>query len=255
MSSKAKLLILLCCLTLSMSVSLPCRAQDATRHILIRKVVVKPGANVKFEEFVRKYKQAVKKTGAPDRWMASQSFVGGNNYNFVTPFTSWGAFARESNVLAQAYDDKEVKHLWELLQESVAKEKVINYTFNTDLSRVAPAGQQNVAVILYKFKLHMGKEQKFAEYVRKIKEATDATAPEDHWEMLDPGIGAKGPLIVIPIKAWTDLDKPNKPLQDRLTEHFGKKEGMRIFRQGEATIEKFSSSLHRVRLDLAFPPG
>lgn len=256
MPSITRFVSLLCCIAVLLCASMASLAQDAPTNILLNKIVVKPGMNDKFEEFAGKFKEAVEKTGAPYRWLVSQSFVGGgNSYNFVVPFSSWGVFAEQREVLKEAYSQREVNRLMGLLQDSVVKEKSAAYSLNMSASRPAPQSDTpNVAVVLYYITPKQGMDQQLVEFARKIKEATDATAPELYNEFLNPGIGADHFLVVIPVKAWTDLDTQAKPIAQRLTEHFGKEEGAKIMEQGEASVANFKSKLHVIRPDLALPP-
>ena len=255
MTSISKFASLLFSLTLLLCVSVPSLAQDVPQKVILEKYVVKAGTNDKFEEVIKKFKEAVNKTKAPYRWLVSKSFVGGgNSYNIVIPFTSWGTFSEQRDVLKEAYSKREVDRIMGLLEESVIKEKVIAYTFNVDASRPAPSGTTEVAVQLYYIRVKQGMEPQFREFAKQVKEATDATAPDAYSEFFNPGFGADSYLVVVPVKDLKDLDKPNKPLIQRMTEHFGKEKGAKLMQEGEATIASFKSQLQMVRPDLALPP-
>ena len=179
MTSISKFASLLFSLTLLLCVSVPSLAQDVPQKVILEKYVVKAGTNDKFEEVIKKFKEAVNKTKAPYRWLVSKSFVGGgNSYNIVIPFTSWGTFSEQRDVLKEAYSKREVDRIMGLLEESVIKEKVIAYTFNVDASRPAPSGTTEVAVQLYYIRVKQGMEPQFREFAKQVKEATDATAPD-----------------------------------------------------------------------------
>ena len=255
MSSISRFVSLLCCTALLMCASLTSQAQDAPQRVIVRKYVVKVGANDKFEEAVKKFKEAVKKTKAPYRWLASQSFVGdGNSYNIVIPFSSWGTFAEERNVLKEAYSKREVDRILGLFEESVVKTKSAAYTVNMDASRPLPAGSPEVAVLLLYINPKQGMGQQLQQFATKVKEASVATEPDAYFEFLNGGIGAKGNLVVIPVKAWTDLDRELKPIPQRLSEHFGEKEGAKILETGGASIANEKTNLQVIRADLANPP-
>jgi len=256
MSSISRFVSLLCCIAvlLCASLSSQAQAQDAPQRVILEKYVVKVGANDKFEEFVKKFKEAVKKTNAPYRWLASQSFVGGgNSYNIVIPFSSWGTFANEKDVLKEAYSKREVDRIMGLLEESVVKMKSAVYTMNMDASRPLPSGTPEVAVQLLFITPKQGMDQQLQQFATKVKEATVATEPSAYFEFFNGDIGAKGDLVVLPVKAWTDLDKELKPIPQRLTEHFGEKDAAKIMELG-ASVANIKSTLHVVRPDLANPP-
>ena len=255
MSSVSRFLSLFCCTALLICTSLASQAQGVPQKVILEKYVVKAGANDKFEEVIKKFKEAVNKTKAPYRWLVSQSFVGGrNSYNIVIPFSSWGTFSEQRDVLKEAYSKREVERIMGLMTKSVVKEKVMSYTFNTDASRPLPAGSTEAAVLLYYIKVKQGMGPQYQEFAKQIKEATDATAPDVHFEFFNPGIGADSYMVVVPVKDLKDLDKAPKPMMQRMTEHFGKEKGMKLVQQGEGTVASFKSQLQMVRPDLALPP-
>ena len=257
MQSISKFVSLLCCTAVLICAALTSQAQDAPTNVLLYKVVVKPGMNDQFEEYIGKFKEAVEKTGAPYNWLASMTFAGGGNgYHFVVPFSSWGTFAEQRDVIKEAFNKREVNRIMGLYQDSTEKEKTVSYSINMDISRPAPQSDQpNVAVNLFYITPKQGMGQQFVQYARKIKEATDATAPDAYYEFLNPGYGVNSFLVVSPVKTWKDLDTPPKPIPQRLTEHFGAEEGAKIMEQGNASIANFKSKLHVVRPDLARPPA
>lgn len=255
MSVISRFVSLLCCIAFLMCASLTSQAQDAPQRVIVEKYVVKAGTNEKFEEVIKKFKEAVNKTKAPYRWLVSQLFVGGgNSYNIVIPFSSWGTFAEERNVLKEAYNKREVDRIMGLLEESAVKVKRVAYEFNADASRPAPSGTPEVAVVLFYIKVKQGMGPQFQEFAKKVKEATDATAPDAYSEFFNPGFGADSYLVVVPVKDLKDLDKENKPMMQRMTEHFGKEKGAKIMQDGLATVESFKSQLQMIRPDLALPP-
>jgi len=231
-------------------------AQDTQQRLFFRNVVVKSGANARFEEFIGKVKEAVEKTDSSDRWYASQNVVGdGNSYIFVTPFSSWELFANPQDVLGDAYSDREVKRVLGLLESSVESMSTAVYTVNQDLSRPAPESDQpNVAVLQYHVTLNSGMDQQFNEFVSKLKEATDAVAQDQYWVTLSPGIGASGPVFVIFAKSWSQFDTESSPVPQRLTEHFGEEEATRLLEMWPSIINSGSSTMNRPRPDLANPP-
>jgi len=222
---------------------------------MVRNVIVKPGAGAKFEEFIGKYKEAAEKINAPYYWLASQAAVGGgDSYDIVLQFSSWKAFDNPRDVLKDAFGANEAKRLWSLLEDSAVSTTTAAYTANPELSRPAPqSNQAEVAVLLIHLTVRPGMDMQFYEYAKKVKEATDATAPNLYWTMLMPDIGASGPLVAIPISSWSDLDTSGKPIPQRLTEHLGAAEGFRVQAMGQAAVESLTTKVHRVRMDLARP--
>ena len=253
--SISRIISLLCCISLLMCASLASRAQDAPEKVIVEKYVVKSGTNDKFEEVIKKFKEAVQKTKAPYRWLVSQSFVGdGNSYNIVIPFTSWGTFANQQDVLKEAYSKREVDRINGLMEESVVKMKSAVYTMNMDATRPLPGGTPEVAVQLLFITPKQGMEQQLQQFAAKVKEASVATEPAAYYEFFNGGMGANGDLVVIPVQKWTDLDRQLKPIPQRLSEHFGEKEGAKIMEMAQTSVANIKTVLHVVRPDLANPP-
>jgi len=222
---------------------------------MVRTIVVKPGTNAKFEEFILKIKEAAEKTNAPYRWFASESFAGGpDTYNTVLIFNSWTMFEGQQDLLEAAYNKREVSRILKLLEDSVESSTSTVYTLNTALSRMAPAGQEELGVILANLTLNSGMNEQFVDFMGKLKVATEATTPNAYWETWMPDFGGSGPLIVIPVKNWSQLDTPDKPLAQRFAEHFGDQEGKQIMEQLPKIVASASFILHVNRPDLARPP-
>lgn len=256
MVPKIRLITLICFFMVVVAGIPSLQAQDAAQHYLILNIKVKPGANKRLEEFVGKYKDAVNKISAPDRWLASQAFAGGgNSYNFVVPFSNWTTFANPRDILDEAYNDREERKVLGLLEDSAVSMTRTAYTVNPDLSRSGPASdQQELGVILIYTKLNPGMEAQFAEFMTKLREATDATAPNAYWTTLDSNFGGSGPLIVVPVRSWAQLDNPEKQAPQRFTEHFGEKESQRLMALLPRIFASAEVILHVARPDLANPP-
>ena len=261
---RSSALVALCTATLVISPGI-CAQTAAPQKYDVITIEVKPGANAQFEEFVHKLRDAVEKNKGPERWLASQSMSGNSVYTFTRPFATWaGEFGQAaSDPLIKAYGDQEAARLLGLLAASAANESTAFYVGRPDLSRPRPpvaAGSPAatpVAVEYLDLNVKLGKEQQFEGYVKKLIEATNKAAPNAYWEMRQRQFGpgnAAGYRVVLTYATWADLDKPEKPLQQRLTEQFGGAEGERL--QGLATdaLQGVNSRLNRVRTDLERPP-
>lgn len=235
-------------------------AQEAPAKYSTVVIEVKPGMNGPLEELLRKFRDAAEQTNGPQRWLASQSMSGNPVYTINIPFGTWAEFgpADDTNPLVAAYGQEEATRLLGALQTSVASNVTTIYVARPDLSRPPPEGQGTpVAVLFIDLTVRLGMEQQFEEYVGKIIEATNATAPNAHWlmrqRMFGPG-NAPGYRVVVTFQQWADLDAPEKPLPQRLREHFGAEEGARLETLGTAAVQGVNERLNRVRSDLARPP-
>ena len=255
MLTRSKIISIVSSLALLFFTAVTLQAQDAPQHAMVRTTVVKPGTNAKFEEFILKIKEAAEKTDAPYRWVTSVAFAGGDeSYNTVLLFNSWTMFDGQQDLLEAAYSKREVTRILKLLEDSVVTTHSTVYTLHTELSRMPPADQEELGVILAELTLNSGMNEQFADFMGKLKVATDATAPNAYWETWTPDFGGSGPLIVIPVKNWSQLDVQEKPLPQRFAEHFGEQEGRQIMETLPKMLSNASFTLHVNRPDLARPP-
>jgi hypothetical protein len=226
-------------------------------------IEVKPGMQRQFEEFIHKFRDAVEKNRGPQRWLANAAVSGSPVYTFTREFGTWTEFGQDApEPLVAAYGEQEAGRLLGLLQSSVACESTTIYVARPDLSRPAPANAAStatpVAVRYIDVNVKLGKEQQFESYMKKVIEATNATAPNAFFQtrqrMFGPG-NSSGYRVDVEFQKWSDLDTPDKPPPQRLTEHFGAAEGERLEALGNDSITGFSRRLNRVRADLGRPPA
>ncbi len=232
-------------------------AQDAPGRWSVLTVEVKPGANAQFEEFIQAFREAAVETDSSLYWLVSQTEVGGsNNYAFHRPISSWAEVETPAGaILSEVYEDQEVERLLALYNSSAARIHTAAYLDRPDLSRAAPPMPDVVAVNYLDIGIHQGMNQQFEEFVRHLVEASEATAPSAYWEMRAPSFGARNAYrVVVAFSEWADADVVQKPIPQRLAEHYGEVRGAQILEEGNAAIESFRSSLRRTRGDLARPP-
>ena len=264
MLSQLRLTAIIGICAVMLSASCSTGAQPAPAKYSVLTIEVKPGMNGQFEEFIHKFRDAVEKNKGPQRWRANASVSGNQVYNFTREFGTWTEFGQDApEPLVAAYGEQEAGRLLGLLQTSVASTTTAIYVARPDLSRPRPANAANaaaaaVAVLYIDLNVKLGKEQQFEDNTKKLIEATNATAPNDFWEMrqrmFGPGNGA-GYRVVVVFQKWSDLDAPDKPLRQRLTEHFGTAEGERLDALGTDSLQGINQRLNRVRADLGRPPA
>jgi hypothetical protein len=234
-------------------------AQDAPELSSVLTVEVKPGTNGQFEEFVTKFRDAAEETNSSLRWRAVSAESGSDAYVFTRPFGSFAALEDAGPDLTEVYGAEEAQRLLGLLAASAASMSTTIYADRPDLSRPWPALEGTPAAVLYiDLNVRVGMEAAFEDYVHKVVEATDATAPEAFWLMrqrvFGPGTANGAYRVAVVFPEWSDLDAQEKPIPQRMREHFGAEEGDRL----EATVPEFlvniRETLHRVRTDLAREP-
>jgi hypothetical protein len=240
-------------------------AQNAPQKFSVATVEVKPGMAGQLGEFIKKFRDAVEKTKGPQRWLASESMSGNSVLIFTMPF---GTFADLANVagdpLVAAYGEQEAARLLGTLQSAVASESTTIYTDRPDLSRPRPApaggaaGNPPVAVLYVDINVKAASVSQFESFVKKLIEATSATAPTEYWNMRQRMFGpgnTPGYRVVVQFPTWADLDKPGKSIEQRIREHFGAEEGDKLLAANADTILGVNQRLARVRSDLARPPA
>lgn len=234
-------------------------AQEAPQMFSSLSVEIKPGTAPQFEEFLSKFKAAAEQTDSPLRWTAAQSVSGSPIYTFTRPFQSFAAFGDAFPDLAKAYGAEEGARLMGLLQSSAVSESSSIYMLRQDLSRPWPQLQGSPAAVLFiDIEVRPGKELVFEDYAKKLVEATNATAPNEHWQMRQRMFGEGGSAmyrVVVVFPEWANLDMQPAPIQERISEHFGATEAYRLEAGMTDAIEGVTQRLNRARPDLARPPG
>jgi len=241
-------------------------AQNAPEKYMVLTVEVKPGMDAQFEQFIHKFRDAVEKNKGPQHWLASSSMSGNAVYVFTVPFATWtGQFGQEApNPLIAAYGEQEAAKALGLLAASAESETTAIYVARPDLSRPRPqatGGQPAatpVAVEYVDLNVKIGKEQQFEGYVKKLIEATNKAEPTAYWQMRQRTFGpgnTPGYRAVVQYLTWADLDKQNKPFQQRLTEAFGAADAEKIQGLAADALQGRNQRLARVRVDLERPPA
>jgi hypothetical protein len=233
------------------------QSQQTPQLLSILTIDVKPGANAQFEEFIAKYREAAERTGSALRWLAASSETGSSRYSFARPFGSFSALADEGPDLMKVYGPDEARRLMGVFQAAVSGMATAIYTARPDLSRPGPQSQTApVAVLFIDVTVRPNREADFEDLAKKVVEASDATAPEAHWNMFAPLFGGGSTYrVVVDVPSWNFLDKPPKPIEQRLREHFGEGEAQRLNELMTAVVDHVDQSLNRVRPELARPPA
>jgi len=160
--------------------------------------------------------------------------------------------------LVEVYGAEEGGRLLGLLQASAASMSTSIYVERPDLSRPAPEAETPPAAVLYiDITVSIGGERRFEDYARKVIEATNAKAPDAYWLMrqrlFGPG-NANNYRVIVLMPQWADIDTPNKPIPQRMQEHFGAAEAERLDAALGDAIQGINQRVNRVRTDLARPP-
>jgi hypothetical protein len=228
-------------------------AQDAAQSVSVLQVEVRPGSQGAFEEFVRHYKAAADKVGTTPSWYASSPAIGPTTmYSFSRPFSSFRELADPGNPMAAVYSTEEIARLQEVFRASVVASRTMTYDVRPDLSRPRPsdAPEPEVAIATL-IEVKPGKAVQFEIYAKKVREATSEVAPQVYWTMFAPDIAAGTTYAVWAPTTWAALDNRPSPIEQRLLEAFGRRQGQEIHANGMDAIVGVTSQLRRVRPDLS----
>ena len=228
-------------------------AEDAPpRGFNVTVFQIAPGHIQQFEAGSMKFKAAADKVGSP-AYNAYSAAIGNNGqYAFVSPFNSYQEYATQRNVMAEVYEGEELAKLGQDFQESVSSVDSYVIVPRPDLGIAPPEFETPPEILLLiAVTVKTGMGPQYVEFLEKLVEATKATAPDAYYSAFQPGFGS-GPIwrFGIPMN-WVDLDTPGKPLLQRLTEHFGKRNGERINQAGQDAVESVEFTVSRVRVDLS----
>ncbi len=234
-----------------LGVSFAAHAQDAAPSVSALTVHVKPGMNQQFEEYLKAFVAAADKTSPKLEWLSAQSMTGGPVYVFNRAFGSWAELGAAGPDFVAAFGAPEAKRLAGLLQASVESVSTAIYRRRMDLSRPWPALEGVPDAVVHIFITVQGNMgPQFESFVGKVIEATAATAPNAYWLMDEPGAGATDYRVTVIAKSWSDLDKPDKPIPQRILEHFGQAEGQKLLAESNGAIEGIETRISRTRPDL-----
>lgn len=214
---------------------------------------IAPGTNAIFEEVSMKFKAAADKLeGIPPYFAFSPAIGNDGVYAFASPFSSFANLAAQRQVLVEAYEPEEVARLTGLIRESVVRTNTYIVVPRPDLGIPAPDSDSPPEITLslsVTVKPNMGPQ--FQDYLKKLIEATKATDEGTYWSTFQPGFGARRVWGIRIATSWKNLDTPPKPIPQRLTEHFGKRVGERIYQDGQDAIEDIEVAIERYRSDLS----
>ncbi len=229
--------------------------QDNSGLMQVIKVKVRPGAGPQFEEFLRAFRDASRKQGLKNYWLASQSVSGEPTYTFNGQLKGWADLGNAGPQLANAFGQKEADRLEGLASASIASMKTAFYRTHVDLSVLPPQQMPKppAAVIYFAITLKPGMEQQYMEGSRKTREASLAVTPDSHYVVQMPEFGADSVRVIGLVQSWDDLEATPGP-QQRVIQHFGADEGGKIVAKINDTVANLAMELDRTRPDLSYQP-
>ncbi|MCZ6501289.1 MAG: hypothetical protein O6945_02100 [Gammaproteobacteria bacterium] len=228
-------------------------SEDAPpRGLTVNLFQVAVGRAQEFEQVSMKFKAAADKIKSPEYFGYSPGIGNNDLYAFVSPFNSYQEFATQQNVLAEVYEGEELAEIGQMFQDSVTSTDSYVIVPRPDLGIAGPEFETPPEILLLiAVTVKNGMGLQFEAYLEKLVEATKATAPDLYYNAFQPGLGS-GLIWRFGIaQNWVDLDTQPKPIPQRLTEHFGRRNGERIFQDGQDAIESVEFTVSRFRPDLS----
>ena len=187
-------------------------AQNAGEFLVIHNIQVRSGANVQFEEYIKKIKEAAEKTGARQYWSASQLTFGGpgNTYFIGLQFDKWGemdGWGAVPQILEEAYGEEEAAKILRSGRMAVESSETTISRLMEDLSynlkAMAPAPM--IRVRISEIKRDM--QQDYRVFIAKVNEAMEKAGDQR------PAIrrlSTLGPSAVYtsatPFEKWSEWD-------------------------------------------------
>ncbi len=249
--SPQRLLSLMCLLVFVYPVAI---AEEAgPRGFSVLNVEVKQGGALAFEQAARRFKAASDKLNTPTYFASSPGIGQDRMYTFANPFNSFTELSEQRNVLVEAFGEEEAQKVFAMLQESVESVESFIAIPRPDMSIYGPDRETPPEITLViTLTAKAGMIDEFEDYSDKIIESTKAVAPDLYWNMYQFGLGGAARTYSVRINQdWADMDRPSKSIRERLVEHYGKRQGERIFAEGQASIESVSTAVRRIRADLS----
>ncbi len=244
-----------CLVALVVVVSGHAMGQETSNLMQVITVKVRPGAGPQFEEFLRAFRDASRKQGLKNYWLASQSVSGEPTYTFNGALNGWSDLGNAGPQLAKAFGQKEADRLEGLVNGSVDSIKTVFYRTHPDLSVLPPQQMPKppAAVMYFSIMLKPGMEQQYLDGSQKTREASLAVTPNSYYVLQMPEIGARSVRVIGLVQKWEDLEANPGP-QQRVIQHFGADEGGKIVAMINDTVANLTVQLDRTRPDLSYQP-
>ena len=243
---------LMCLLMVIVSPLVIAEENAGPRGFSVLTVKVKQGGGPMFEQAAAKFKAANEKLNMPTVFVTSPGIGANGMYTFAQPFNSYTELADQRNVLIEAFGEKEAAKTYAMIEESVDSLSSFIAIPRPDLGIAGSDADGPKEIILsIAITAKQGRAEDLEAYMGKVVEASKAITPDLYWNTFSYGIGGPANTYGVRINQdWADLDTPAKPIPVRLTEHFGKRNGERIFAEGQDAIKDISFTVRRNRADL-----
>jgi len=188
-------------------------AQNAPGEFLvIYNIQVKSGANVQFEEYIKKIKEAAEKTGAPQHWGASQLAFGGpgNNYVIALQFDKWGemdGWEAVPQILEEAYGEEDAAKILRsggmAIESSETTISRLMEDLSYNLKAMAPAPMIRVRVSEIKRDM----QQDYRVFIAKVNEASEKAGDQRTVIRRTSTMGPSAVYTsVTPFEKWSEWD-------------------------------------------------
>ncbi len=218
---------------------------------------IKPGQQGTFEQLVLRYKAAAQELGDENGWFANSPAVGDMSvYSFASELKTWTQMSDRSDLVVEAFGEQAGQQAAAMAQASVESVQSMVMMHRPDVS--IPRSEESPpaeATMMYFITLKPGVGEAWNEYMQNVIAASKATAPEAQWNSFQGGIGSPQNTFAVRVGlTWEEMDSPIKALPQRLVEHFGKRNGERIWQEANEMIDTMETSISHFRPDLSYIP-
>jgi hypothetical protein len=214
-----------------------------------------PGAQSRFETFIKRAAEAHAKLDTKRYWFAWQQEMGNpRSYTLARTFSSMSAMDEAPmNPISEAFGPDEIAKLTPDHEVVASVERGV-WVQRPDLAVMpdSPVGQR---VIWLQATVKAGENERFEAYVAKVAEATREVAPEVRYATFAPVFGSQNTYVFSVPTSYAQLDEgPVMSVSERLRKAFGEREARRLEAERAATVESLVQLLTRPRPDLAYQP-
>ncbi len=247
------LVLVVACTTAAMAQNAP------GEFLVIYNIQVRSGANVQFEEYIKKVKEAADKTGAPQHWSASQLTFGGpgNNYAIGLRFDKWGemdGWEAVPQILEDAFGEEEAAKILRSGRMAMESSEITISRLMEDLSynlkAMAPAPMYSIRVSEIKRDM----QQDYRVFLAKANEAAEKAGDQRMVIRRTSTLGRSAVYTsATPFEKWSEWDDRGDFWQ-RMEKAHGPTETMRLRDTLTKCVEKSTRFTIRMRPDLSRLP-
>ena len=244
---------------LSVSVA-AAQSYEPQQYLQLVRVHVKPGANVQFEDYIKKLAEGAEKIGAPQQWIGNQVVLGGrgNTYIFALLYDKWeemDSWEAIPQILVKAFGEKDGAQILRSGTSAIEESYTRAYRYLPDQSSTLTTAPTDAKAL--RMSVTTVKPNKIFDYDAAMIKAREAANKTPNAPKTIRRVSVDGPsftyLSVIPMKSYSERDSwlgPGAPIM----QVYGEYEGRKIIDTILGSIESNMSVVFVPRADLSRMP-